>query len=213
MLEQAENLLDRCLEYGILTEEKIRKYPLRPANLQVVLKALANALYLPYEINVHRTEDIPEGEYYLTEGGFDWLILVFQSKSLEYNRVGYQFVFSKATESDMKDLRNYEGMQNFKGVRGIKPKAGSKQSAVLVRRFGPRGALKKEFPFDTLHEARDAIFELLKYYPAEEFTLYRIRKQTKKGKVYYFRDKLPLVVEPDTTKARPVNLPHLRGEI
>lgn len=199
MKERAENLLKRCLEYGILTTEPIRKYPLRPANLQVVLKALAVSLLLPYEINLHRTEDIPDGTYYLTPVGFDWLIDTFKQKSLEYNRVVYQFVFSKA--KNMKDLENYEGMRNFKGETGIKRKAGSKQSAVLVRRFGPKQLYKKEFPFDTLHEAREHVFELLKYYPAEEFTLYRVRRQLRNGREDVFREKIPLVID----RSRPNN--------
>lgn len=208
MLEKATDLLERCLEFGILTEEKNRKYPLRPNNLTVVLKALAVSLYTAYEVNVWRPDAIPPGDYYLTDGGLEWLISVFRGKSLAFNRMTYVFVFSKATEEDMKDLINYEGMRNFKGERGIKPKAGSKQPAVIVRRFGPKGLFKKEFPFDTLHEARDALFDLLKVYPATEFTLLRIRKLTKNGKATYYREQVPLILPPK--KEKPVNLPTAR---
>lgn len=200
--------IDKCKSLGILTEEPIRKYPLRSANLAMVLKAYSVEAYLPYDIDA-RNYDILDDKLYLTDAGLKWLYSVFEKHSLAYLKRVFQFVFSKATPASLNQLDAYEGMSNFKGITGDKPKAGSKQKAILIRAHGKNGAIKDVYNFNTLHEARQEVLMLTRFYPLEEFTLYRIRKQTKKGKVYHYKEEVPLVLPP-SKRGLSVNLPHLK---
>jgi hypothetical protein len=43
----------------------------------------------------------------------------------------------------------------------------------------------------------------------EQFKLYRIKKNTKKGKVSYCRAEIPLILK-ESKRGVPVNLPHLK---
>lgn len=113
----------------------------------------------------------------------------------------FKFVFSNATEEDI-DKVTYQGYNNFRGITGDKPKAGTKQKAVLVHK-------DKEYTFETLREARKEVLMLSRFYPIDEFTLYRVRKLTKKGKPTYYREKVKIILEP-TKRGRNSNLPHLR---
>lgn len=205
-----QRYLDRCLALGVLTKESLRKYPLRSSSLALVLKAYANAARRPYTIDNQRYDLLDEYQMYLTDAGIEWLFDAFQQHSLNFLRSVYQHVFVKATEEDLKDLYHYEGCQNFLGVTGDKPKAGTKQRALIVRSYGKNNKIKKEFEFDTLREARVELMNLLRFYPLEQFELYRIRKLTKKGKVTYYKEKVPIIVG-ESKRGHTGNLPNTRG--
>jgi hypothetical protein len=166
----------------------------------MVLKAYAVETHVPYTIS-NDYNVLEDHELYLTDGGLDWLLSVFTKHSLAFLRSTFQFVFSQATEDDIDNIK-YTGYNNFRGITGNKPKAGTKQRAVLVHK-------RKEYLFDTLREARHEVLLLSRFYPIDEFTLYRIRKNTKKDKTYYYRDKVPILLK-ETKRGRALNLPHLR---
>ena len=71
------------------------------------------------------------------------------------------------------------------------------------------GRTLREYKFDSIREARREFLYLSRFYPVEQFKLYRIRKNTKKGKVSYYRDEIPLILK-ETKRGVPVNLPHLK---
>lgn len=185
MLINSTKYVDDCLRLGILTEVKIYKYPLRSANLAVILKAYANETHQPYEIKTSYYYVLSDYSLYLTPSGFEWLLYTFQKHSLEFLRATYGFVFSKAKESDITNV-NYIYYNNFRGVTGDRPKAGSKQKAVLVRIIK---RAKREFHFNSLREARDAFMNFSRFYPTEEFKLYRIKKDC--------REEVPLILPPN----------------
>lgn len=186
--------INKCKELGILTDEPIRKFPLRSANLAIVLKAYAITAHLPYGIDNRSFHILDDYKLYLTDDGLEWLIQTFKQFSFPYLRSTFQFVFSGATKDDIDNV-NYFGYGNFRGITGEKPKAGTKQKAILVRSYGKNGKIKKEFPFDTIREARQAVLELTRFYPMEQFKLFRIRTQKKNGKEYTFRSEIPLILE------------------
>lgn len=200
-MTSSSEYVSTCITLGILTEEDIRKYPLRNTNLGIVLKVYANAAHKPYTLSPDVYVELERYTLYLTDDGLDWLLEEFQKHSLRFLRRTYKFVFINATAKDVTD-RNYIGYRNFCGLVGDRPQAGTKQAAVLVRTVGPH---VREYPFDTLKEARKELMNLSRFYPLEQFTLYRIRKNTKKGKVLYYRAKVPLLVEKGQRGA------HLRG--
>ena len=209
-MQQSDLYVTKCLELGILTDEKIRAYPLRSANLAVVLKAYAITMRMPYTINNRHLELLDDYDLYLTDGGLEWLFSIFKQFSLQYLRSAFQFVFSYAREDDIGDPK-YMGYNNFRGIIGDKPKAGTKQKAVLVRSYGKNGKIKKEFPFDTLREARQGVIDLTRFYPIDEFKLYRIRRQHKNGKDYYYRSEVPLLLK-ESKRGLTGNLPNDRRD-
>lgn len=196
----------RCKELGILTDEAIRKYPLRAANLAVVLKAYAHSTYQHYTIDTQDLTALEGHNLYLTADGFEWLVGVFNSHSLPFLRSAFGFVFSNATEADLLDPNTYQGYGNFRGEIGDRPKTGTVQKAVLVRKVG---RTYRETYFDTLKEAREAIFDFAKYLPMKDFKLYRIRKYTRNGNVTYGRAEVPLILDKNKRGVAD-NLPHLR---
>lgn len=199
----------RCVALGILTDKSPRKYPLRAANLALVLKAYAIAMHLPYTINNQRY-DLMEGyTYYLTEGGYEWLMNFFQQYSLPYLRSTFHFLFANATKVDIDNPEQYQAYNNFRGTVGERPKAGTKQKAVLVRTYKN---MKKEYHFDTIAEARQELLMLTRYFPLNEFTLYRVRKNTRAEGVTYYRSEIPLLIE-KSGRGTAVNLPHVRGQL
>jgi len=198
--EFSELYITRCVTAGVLTKEKIRKYPLRSANLAIVLKAYAVVTYSPYTLS-NDYDLLEDHKLYLTDDGLVWLIEVFKTHSLTYLKSTFRFVFSNANFKDISDI-NYIGYNNFRGITGDKLKAGSKQPAVIVHK-------NKEYKFDTLHEARKEILMMSRFYPIDEFTLYRIRKNTKNGKTYHYRNKVRTILPP-TQRGVESNLPHLR---
>lgn len=201
-----EHLISKCKQLGILTETSTRKYPLRTANLAAVLKAYAITARQPYKIDNQNLDELRDYTLYLTEAGYEWLLDVFGQFSLAFLRSAFQFVFSNATEADLKKPEKYAGYRNFKGTIGDRPKAGTKQKAVLVRRVG---RVDRRTEFDSILKAREEFFNLSRYFPAEQFKLYRVRKQTKKGRVYYYEEEIPLILE-QNKRGVDSNLPHLR---
>lgn len=199
-------LINKCKELGILTETSLRKYPLRAANLAVVLKAYAITALQPYKIDNQNLDVLAGYKLYLSEAGYEWLLDVFSQYSLAYLRSAFQFVFSNASEEDLKSPEKYSGYNNFRGTVGDKPKAGTKQKAVLVRRVG---RVDRRTEFDSILKAREEFFNLSRYLPASQFKLYRVRRQTKKGKVYFYEEEIPLILERNN-RGVDSNLPHLR---
>ena len=174
MLEHTDAYISKCVELGILCVTPFRKYPLRPFNLAVVLKVYALSSRLPYSINHTRLKEIDHHLYYLTDAGLEWLYQSFSQWSLDFLRSTFASLFAKATPDDLKNLSGFSGLANFRGETGVRPKAGSKQGAMLVRVDGKR---KQTFKFDTLHEARAEFLSLSRFYPIDQFKLYRLSKK------------------------------------
>jgi hypothetical protein len=204
MQDQVQIYIDQCIRIGLLTSKKLRKYPLRSANLAVFVKVYALFAKLPFVLDVSNLNNFDEYKLYLTEDGLAWLIHQFKQYSLSFLRTTFQFVFSNL--KDLKDIDTYEGLNNFKGITGVNYKAGTKNKALLIRQVGVR---KLEYEFNTLVEARKEVLSLTRYYPLTQFTLYLIGK-TKKG--VYYKQKVPLVLE-SNRRGVPVNLPHLKGKV
>ena len=192
MVEYFERYIESCINAGLLTAENIHPYPLRPANLSAVLKAYAIDQNLPYKMDARNYNELEQWRLYLTDRGLSWLITVFKSHNLAYLRSAFQFVFSKATETDLDNLEMYEGLRNFKGEDGVRPKAGTKQAAMLVRRFSKHGA--QVFNFSTIREARQHLLQLSRFYPLDQFTLYRVRAQQRGTRIDRFKEEIPLLV-------------------
>lgn len=182
-------LINKCLTTGILTDQPIRKYCLYPANLAVVLKAYALEACLPYDMDY---TDLDEHKLYLTDDGLAWLYSVFRNYSLQFLRRAFQFVFTKATEEDLDKLEQYEGCKNFRGETGPKVKVGMKRGALLIRKVG---RVERKYEYDTLAEARQAVLDLTRFFPADQFTLYRMKRTVRKGKENFYRQKVPLILE------------------
>lgn len=171
----------------------------------MVLKAYALESRLPYSID-NKNYDILDEKLYLTDEGIEWLYSIFRKHSFGYLRRVFQFVFSKATPASLKQLETYEGLNNFRGTTGERPKAGSKQKAILIRRHG---RVEQVFNFDTIHEARQEVLMLTRFYSPDELTLYRVRTQNKKGREYQFKEKIPLLLG-ESKRGLAINLPHLK---
>lgn len=197
--------IQRCIEAGVLTKEPIWKYPLRPANLAMVLKTYAVATNRPYDVSNQKYHLLSHHKLYLTAAGFEWACSVYKSHTLGYLRTAFPFLFSRADERSLDHPEKYVGFRNMRGEIGERPKAGSKSRAVLVRRYGKDNKLVREYIYDTLHEARDAIPHILSVYPPEQFTLYRLKKV--KGKEY--RERVALILGP-SRRGVAVNLPHIK---
>lgn len=201
MLKHSDSYIDVCKEIGILTDKKIRKYPLRSANLAVVLKAYAISTHRPYEINLHKVNVLDDYKLYLTDGGLEWLMYTFKQHSLKYLKSVFLFVFTNATEDDIED-ETYIGYNNFRGITGDRPKAGTKQKAILMHKH-------KEFHFETLKEARKELMNLARFYPLDDFKLYRIKKNTKDGITRYYKREVPLIYK-ESKRGMNNNLPTRR---
>lgn len=199
----------KCKALGVLTDEKIRKYPLRAANLAMVLKAYAVDTNQAYTLNNLKYDEVfSEYELYLTEGGLEWIFDFFKRHGLAFLRTVFQFMFANATDFEVQHPETYAGFNNLRGTVGDKQKAGTKQAAILERLVG---RVKKQYHFTTLREAREEFFRLSRYYPIEEFTLYRIRKLTKNGRETHYKEKVPLLL-PESRRGRVVNLPNVRRD-
>ena len=209
-MELAHELIEKCKSTGILTEASIRKYPLRSGNIAVVLKAYALKLRMPFIIDTVNLEELDVYRLYLTDVGLEWLINEFKGYTLAFLRTGFQFVFSNAGVKDLENLESYRGLSNFKGLSGINFKIGQRNPAVLIRSYGKNGLMKLETKYDTLAEARKDVLHLTRFYPAEQFTLYRLAKSKSKG--VYLKHKVPLFLE-ENRRGVSVNLPHLKGHV
>jgi hypothetical protein len=187
MLEHTPKYVAECLRVGILTEEKIREYPLRPANLAMLLKLYAIETQKPYGIDVLRFSELDRYVLYMTDDGLEWMIRSLKNHSIEFLQRTLQFMFLGIDSVDELPLTN------FKGEKGIKPKAGTRQAAVLVRHHK---RARREFHFETLREARAELLKLTRFYPIDEFKLYRVRKDTRGGKTTYYREEVRTVLPP-----------------
>ncbi len=209
-MELANELIEKCIRTGILTEASIRRYPLRPGNIAVVIKAYALKLRMPFVIDTVNLKELESRRLYLTNAGLVWLIQEFKQYTLAFLRTGFQFVFSNASVKDLENIETYQGLNNFKGIIGSNFKMGQRNPALLIRQYGKNGSMILETHFDTLEEARKEVLHLTRFYPAEQFTLYRLSKH--KGKDVYSRYKVPLFLEANR-RGVSINLPHLKGKV
>lgn len=171
---------------GILTTEKIRKYPLLLSNLHVVLKMHAIECYQPYEYKLEKGIETP---YYLTDKGLEWFYNFFRNHSFQYLRSLFSQLLIYATPETLEHIEDYPYLSNFRGTDGYHTPAGSKQKAMIIRKVK---RCERVYNFDSLKEARDTLRIWLTQYPIEEFTLYRVRTVEGKGT---FKEKVPLIVE------------------
>ena len=180
---------ENLIELGYLTKDKIREHPLRYTNLQTVLKVYAINTCQSFSLYVYKKVNIPT-EFFLTDCGLEYLYDFFRSKDLAYCRATFNYLFTHATEYNVKHPEEFSYFDNFRGTKGIKTRAGSKQPALIVRKVGNA---ERKYNFNSIAEARDQLKIWLTVYPIEQFTLYRIRTN-KNG--YKFKDKLKLIIEP-----------------
>ena len=198
-----DQYLYQCMTVGILTVDKFRNYPLRAGNLGVVLKLYSLYAKLPFVFDITNIEDYEDKNMYLTTLGYNWLINEFKKYTLVYLRSTFRHVFSNL--KNIEELETYKGLNNFKGIVGENYKAGTLSGAVLIREHGVK---KYEWSFQTLAEARKEVINLTRFYPIEQFTLYR----TGESKSVYYKQKVPLILE-SNRRGVPVNLPHLKGKL
>jgi hypothetical protein len=204
MEDLVQQYIDQCVRIGLLTYNKIRKYPIRPGNLAVVIKIFSLYTKQSFEINNQNISLYSNYNVYLTNTGLKWFINQFKSYTFYFLRSTFPHVF--ANLKNIEDLETYSGLNNFKGLVGENYKAGTKNKAVLVRMYGIN---KIEYTFDTLVEARKELLSLSRYYPLEQFTLYYLFKD-KKG--VYYKQKAPLILE-SNRRGMAINLPHLKGKV
>lgn len=171
MLEHTDAYILKCLDLGILCQDNIRQYPLRPFSLVLVLKLYALSARLPYEVNHTRLDKITQQAYYLTDSGLSWLYENLRQYPLPFLRSHFGNLFSTATEEDLKHLDQYSRLANFRGTTGARPKAGTKQAAMLVRFVG---RCRREYKYDSLRAARCDLINLSRFYSLQEFKLYRL---------------------------------------
>ena len=175
-------LLQQCKDEGLLTEEKIRKYPLTLSNLHVFLKVYAVENALPY---TYKLEKGVTTTYYLTDKGLELFYTFFQTHSFKYCRSLFSQLLINATENF--DPVTYPYFSNFRGTDGIHTEAGTKQKALVIRTVN---RCQRKYYFDSIKEARQSLTLWLTMYPIEEFKLYRLR--TQKGTT--FKEEIPLII-------------------
>lgn len=176
---------DTLINEGILTKEKIRKYPLKLTNLQVVLKIYAVETYQPFTFYIRNMKGVST-EYYLTDKGLQWVYDFFKDKTLDYVRSLFSQLFVRATQDTLQHIDTYPYFNNFRGTMGVYGQRGTKQRALVIRKVG---RTERRYEFDTINDARDQLRYWVTLYPIEEFTLYRLRVTEKKGT---FKEKIPL---------------------
>lgn len=189
-LPVTENTL---LTLNIITKERIRKYPLKLTNLQVILKIYAVTTHQPFRFYIYGMKGIPS-EYYMTDYGLEWMYDFFRGKSLDYARSLFSNLFTRANQSDLDHPELYKGFSNFRGVDGSCNKAGSKQPALIIRKIGK---VEHKYEFDSIYDARTQLNVWLTLYPMEQFSIYRI-KTNKQG--YTFKEQLKLVLNKKPSK-------------
>lgn len=152
-----------------------------------MLKVYATETFQPYEYKLEK--GVPT-TYYLTDKGLDMFYDFFRTHTFTYCRSLFSQLLINAEEGF--DPVSYPYFSNFRGTDGISPEAGTKQKALIIRTVG---RCKRQYPFDSIKEARDTLRIWLTRYPIEEFKLYRIR--TQKGCT--FKEEIPLIVERKAT--------------
>jgi hypothetical protein len=197
------SIIAECIRVGILTQDIIRKYPLQNGNLAVVLKVYALYVRLPFVFDYKNLEEYKEYKLYLTETGYAWIINEFKKYTLIYLRSTFPHLF--ANLKSIEHINGYTGLNNLKGLTGVNYLAGTKGGALLVRKQGTRTF---EETFDTLLEARKEVLNLSRFYPIENFILYR----TGYRNGVYYKNKVQLILE-SNRRGVPVNLPHLKGNV
>lgn len=180
MLTHTDKYLDKCQTLGILTTEKLHKYPLLPLNLVCVLKAYAICASLPYTIDTLNLDRLDLASYYLTDTGLEWLFTVFREHSISYLRSVFPGIFAKVTEDVLQSNKLEERFKNFRGVSGVLPKVGGNPRALLVCSFAKP---EKRIPFSTLADARAEVVRLSRFYMLEDMKLYRIEYEKRKDKI------------------------------
>ena len=179
---------EHLVELGYLTKEKIRDHPLKYTNLQSVLKIYAINTHIPFKMSIYGNKNVST-EYYLTDCGLEYVYSFFRDKTLKYVRSIFNYLFTNATEYNVKHPEEFSYFDNFRGTKGIKTKAGSKQPALVVHKVGNA---ERKYRFESIADARDQLKIWFTLYPIEDFTLYRIRTD-KRG--YEYKEKIKLIVE------------------
>jgi hypothetical protein len=203
MKELVDKYIDQCITIGILTPEQIKKYPLRSGNVAVVLKAYALHSKLPFTLDNNDISIYNDYKLYLTKDGYDWLINEFKKYTLVFLRSTFQHLFVNLKY--LNDLEKHNGLNNLKGITGVNYKQGTLNGALLVQKQGVR---MQELYFTTLAKARQEVINLTRFYPIENFILYRMSK----SKGVYYKQKVPLILE-SNRRGMAINLPHLKGKV
>ena len=177
------------LDLGIITKEKLYKYPLKATNLQVLLKVYATLTYQPFDYytKVIGLKGVAT-EYYTTPEGIQWLYNFFSNKTLKFARVLCSNLFVRAKEETLKHLDTYPYFNNFRGTSGVQAIQGSKTPALIIRTVGKR---QYRYEFKSIYEARQMLNYWLLSNPIEQFAIYRIK--TKDG--YTFKEQIKTLVE------------------
>lgn len=166
----------------------MRKYPLREYNFRVICKCYAMFFNIPYLFDI---TDVG-GQFtdcYMTDYGLNWFYNFLRSKDIPYLKTIFPHLFIRIpADTTHLDYATCSVFNNFRGVTGVKRRAGTLQRAMVERRVK---RCTRKYEFDSIAEARQQLMLWLRYYPAEEFTLYRVREQ----KGYTIREQIPLVVD------------------
>lgn len=201
-------LTNKLLEANILTEDKIRKFPLRESSLRMTLKLYAVMNHIPYKLDIkglarknHLTDNGDISKYYLTDYGLEWLYQSFESLPQDYVRKVFGKQFTNIPKSEVIDYRTTYTLNNFRGVTGITAHNGTAQPAFLIITL-PTRTLR--FDYDNIALARQGVLHLSTQYPLESMTLYRWKRCVSRGKEYRVKEKIPLIVKASTD--------HLRGK-
>lgn len=166
----------------------IRKYPLSLSNLHVVLKIYAIETFQPYTYKLEK--GVPTS-YYLTDKGLEMFYNFFKTHSFTYCRSLFSHLLMHTHQEEF-DPETLKDFSNFRGTDGVRKVAGIGQKALIIRTVG---RCKRQYPFESIKEARDTLRIWLTRYPIEEFKLYRVREQ--KGST--FKEEIPLIVERKAT--------------
>jgi hypothetical protein len=205
MFVHTDAYIDKCLILGILTTDNIRKYPLRSANLAVVLKVYATFAGLPYQLNNQQYEKVfATYRLYLTDQGLQWLFEEFKQHSLSFWLRLFPFIFNQITEKDIQRLEKHPAFGNFKGKRGVRTVAGSKQRAILEIKINKA---TKKIHYNSVAEARKAVLELSRFYPVDHFLLYRIKQDRNRS----YPQLIPTILK-ESKRGAVCNLPHVRNK-
>ena len=186
MLEHTDAYIRKTVDLGILTPSPFRKYPLRPMSLATVLKLYATEAGLPYDINNQKLKEIAHHKYYLTDEGLAWFYSAIKDHSIVYLRSQFRSLFATMADRDYGHLDSFPPLANFRGTVGDFQRS-SKQTAQLVHTQGKR---VKVYDFPTIVEARGELLRMSRFYPIEEFRLYRITWNKTKGRMVRIEIKL-----------------------
>ena len=165
------------LETGILTKDKIRKYPLSQLYVNKLIKiyALNTRQYYIFKYKVG-TE--VETDLYITDKGLDMYYTFCETHNPEFVR---KTIYMRMyTDDDLKNIRNLdtEGNRRMQGLLRT-PGASKSPSGGLI--IIHRGNTTQQKEFKSFTDARNMIKLLLTMYVPESLELYRIRHSKTKG--------------------------------